>query len=109
MSIPADLVVLAPWKALDSSLDRAALLCIELTATLPMSHVLSGLKVTAVAARVDRDEVFFEVAGSEMPLAVVHMTRQKEMDLRWPNITLFSSWEQWVQEDIQPAHEDYAL
>lgn len=109
MSIPTNVDILAPWKAIEASEERSELLSAELETGLPQKHVLHGLKVTAVAARVDRDDVLFEVVGSEMPLAVVHMTWRKETDPRWPSTKLFRSWEHWVQEDMQPAHEDYAL
>jgi hypothetical protein len=108
MSIPVNIDILAPWEALAGS-ERSASLAAQLETTLPEKHVLRGLKVTAVAARVDRDDVLFEVVGGEMPLAVVHLTWRKEMDSRWPHTTLFRDWKHWVHEDMQPAHEDYDL
>ena len=50
--------------------------------------------------------MLFEVEGGEMPLAVVHMTWQKETDPRWPTTKLFQSWEQWARDEMLPAHED---
>ena len=108
MSIPVNIEMLEPWEALAGS-ERSGFLNAQLETTLSEGHVLRGLKATAVASRRDRDDVLFEVEGGEMPLAVVHMTWQKETDSRWPTTQLFRSWEHWVQEDMQPAHEDYGL
>jgi len=108
MTIPVNVDIVAPWEALARA-ERSEFLAAQLETTLSEKHVLHGLKVTAVAARIDRDDVLFEVAEGEMPLAVVHLTWQKETDSRWPSTKLFRSWEHWVQEDMQPAHEDYGL
>jgi hypothetical protein len=107
MSIPTNIDILPPWKIIEGLGNRSELLSAQLETELPQNHVLHGLKVTAVAARIDRDDVLFEVVKSETPLAVVHMTRGKETDPRWPGTKLFRSWEHWAQEDMQPAHEDY--
>jgi hypothetical protein len=106
MSIPPNIDILTPWEAIEGS-ERSGLLSAQLESELPQKHVLRGLKISAVAARIDQDDVLFEVAGSEIRLAVVHMTWQKETDSRWPSTKLFQSWEHWVREDMQPAHEDY--
>lgn len=108
MSIPTNIDILPPWKIIDGLGNRSALLSAQLETELPQMHVLHGLKVIAVAARIDRDDVLFEVVGSETPLAVVHMTGRKETDSHWPSTKLFRGLEHWVQEDMEPAHEDYA-
>jgi hypothetical protein len=107
MSIPANVDILTPWKAIEDS-GQSRLFSAQLETELPQKHALHGLKVIALAARIDRDDVLFEVPGSETPLAVVHLTWRKERDPRWPSTKLFRSWDHWVQEDMQPAHEDYA-
>lgn len=73
----------------------------------PERHVLHGLKVRAIATRIDRDDVLFEVEGGQMPLAVVHMTWRKETDPRWPRTKLFRCWDDWIRNDMLPAHEEY--
>jgi hypothetical protein len=110
MSIPANVDIQTPWRAIEDS-GRSRLFAVQLETELPQNHVLQGLKVIAVAARIDRDDILFEVLGNEMPLAVVHLTwrKEKEKDSRWPGTKLFRSWEHWVQEDMQLAHEEYAL
>jgi hypothetical protein len=108
MSIPPDIEILIPWEVIGNSPEnRAELLSARLENEVPPKHVLYGLKVNAVATRIDRDDVLFEVAGGEMPLAVVHMTWRKETDSHWPSTKLFRSWEHWILDDMQLAHEDY--
>ena len=68
MTIPININVVVPWKALAGP-EQSRLLTDQLETTLPNKHALSGLKVRAVAARIDRDDVLFEVVGAEMPLA----------------------------------------
>jgi hypothetical protein len=107
--IPEGLVLLKPWTAVHDTpqLQRhAERLSNELQRELPTTHVLFGIKATAVAHRIDQDDVLFELDGS-VPLAVVHLTYSRETDPTWPTTTLFKSWEQWVQEEMIPAHEDY--
>ena len=108
MSVPANIDMLRPWEAIETSGKRAQRFSAQLETTLPLTHVLHGLAVAAVAARIDRDDVLFEVVGGEMPLVVVHLTAKKETDPRWPSTRFFRSWEDWVQEDMRPTHEDYA-
>jgi hypothetical protein len=73
---------------------------------LPAEHSLTGLDVIAVARRSDRDDVLFEVADSETPLAQVHLTWRKERDQKWPRTKFFRNWEQWIPETMSPDHHD---
>ena len=88
---------------------RAVLLSAELEKELPPGHVLCGARATAVATRVDRDDVLFEIEGGKSTLAVVHMTWQREKDPKWPAVKLFSSWDQWIKEEMTPAHEEHMI
>jgi hypothetical protein len=108
LSVPAQLELLVPWEVfLDSSEKRAELLSAELASELCPGHALYGSRARAVAARIDRDDVLFELEGGDMPLAVVHLTWAKESDPRWPLTRFFASWEQWASEEMFPAHEEY--
>ena len=110
MSITDAIQVLKPWRIIADSSEvpnRANLLSARLESELPQEHVLHGLNVRAVATRIDRDDVLFEVEGGHMPLAVVHMTWRKEKDPQYPHTKLFQSWEDWVRNEMIPAHEDY--
>ena len=111
MSIPDGIEFLTPWRLIEDSHEiqnRAGRLSERLQSEVPEKHVLHGLKVRAIATRIDRDDVLFEIEGSgEMCLAVVHMTWRKESDPRWPDTTLFQSWDDWVRNEMLPAHEEY--
>ena len=107
--IPREIQILAPWKALEPTPDRApGFYEAELQRELSPGHVLCGAKVAAIALRVDRDDVLFEVQDAMIPLAVVHLTWQKESSALWPVARLYQSWEQWVRDEMNPAHEDYS-
>jgi len=74
---------------------------------LAQDHVLSGRTIRAVAARVDCDDVLFEVLGSGY--AVVHLTwvSQRASIPRWPMTELFSSFEDWCERRMKPDHDEY--
>ena len=108
MAIPDGIEVLRPWRVIDDSsesLNRADRLSARLQCEIPEDHVLHGLRLRAVATRIDRDDVLFEIDGGRMPLALVHMTWRKETNPDWPGTTLFPSWEDWVLNEMLPAHE----
>jgi hypothetical protein len=108
VSVPENVEILIPWRIItDSSEKSAEVLTAELSSELVPKHVLHGLTARAVAARIDRDDVLFEIEGADMALAVVHLTWRKESDLRWPATRIFASWEQWVRDEMFPAHQEY--
>ena len=110
MSIPNNVEILAPWRIIGSGPDQAPGFHVaELEKEVCRGHVLYGVKATAVALRVDRDDVLFELSGAEKPLAVVHLTWKKEISLLWPLTDFFESWEQWVRDEMVPAHEEQML
>ena len=110
MSAPENLEILIPWRIItDAPEKKGELLTVELSSELSPKHVLYGLAARAVAARIDRDDVLFEIEGSDMPLAVVHLTWRKESDPPWPITRFFASWERWVREEMLPTHEEYSL
>jgi hypothetical protein len=106
MALPQALEILLPWRIISDS-TVAQRLSAELSSELSAKHVLFGLKASAVANRIDRDDVLFEITGGIAPLAVVHMTRQKESDPCWPATRLFASWDEWVQSEMLPAHGEH--
>ena len=61
-----------------------------------------------MAARIDRDDVLFEIEGADMVLAVVHLTWRKESDPRRPTTRFFASWEEWVRDEMLPADQEYS-
>ena len=109
VSVPENVEILVPWRIItDMSEKSAEVLTAELSSELVPKHVLYGLTARAVAARIDRDDVLFEIEGTDMALAVVHLTWRKESDPRWPTTRFFASWEQWVRDGMLPDHQEYS-
>lgn len=110
MAIPTNIEILPPWKVIEPTPDGApGFHATELYKEICAGHVLYGVKVKAVALRVDRDDVLFELVDQKCPLAVVHLTWRKETTPAWPSAKLFESWERWVRDEMIPSHEDYQL
>ena len=110
MPIPESIQVLILWRVIADTPEVpncSNLFSARLESELPQQHILHGLKVRAVATRIDCDEVLFEIEGGQILLAVVHMTWRKETDPQWPGTTLFQSWDDWVTNEMLPAHDDY--
>lgn len=108
MSIPEDIELLIPWQVIPlAQSGRSQSLSAELQREMCPGNVLHGLRANAVAVRNDHGDVLFEVEGGAMPLAVVHLTWQTESDPQWPTTELFESWDQWVRDAVNPAHEEY--
>jgi len=73
MTIPDASEILLPWQIISDSAD-AVRLSTELSSEVPPNHALYGLKATAVANRIDRDDVLFNVDGGSASFAVVHLS-----------------------------------
>jgi hypothetical protein len=101
MHIPAS-QWLDPWIPVSSggALER------ELAMELPARHILKGIPLRAIARRLDNDDVLFELADHEKPLAVVHLSYKRETDPQLPWTVLFDSWEDWVENCMEPDHEE---
>jgi len=106
VTVPDGLEILHPWQIISDSAN-ADRLSGELSAELSPTHPLYGLKASAVANRIDRDDVLFQIDGGSAPLAVVHLSWRKESDPRWPTTKVFASWEEWVRHEMLPTHEEY--
>ena len=107
MPLPDGLEILLPWRKLCALPDEAQRLSAELSSELSPHHVLFGVKATAIARRIDRDDVLFGIAKGSAPLAMVHLSWRKEADPRWPSTKLFTSWNEWVRTEMLPAHENH--
>ena len=85
MAIPDGIEILKPWRVIDGSgsPNRADLLSARLQSEIPEDHILHGLRLRAVATRIDRDDVLFEIDGGRMPVALVHMTWREETNPDW--------------------------
>ena len=110
MAIPKDIAISPPWRVIElpDMRERANLLAAELKKECPPGHILQGLPARAVATRIDRDDVLFEIEGTSQSLAVVHLTWREETDPRWPSTKVFENWEQWINEDMMPSLQDYS-
>jgi hypothetical protein len=97
-----DLSWVEPWERVDP--DTAARLEAELQRELPPGHVLQDKTVSAVARRIDKDDVAY--ALSDGTWAIVHLTHQRENDVQWPNTSLLSSTE--LGDRINRDHAEYA-
>ena len=112
LGIPEDIHILPPWVAIgDPALSeiRAKALTDRLRHDVPHGHPLFGRGITAVAARMDCDDVLFEVDDPVSSLAVVHLTWRRETDPRWPRTTMYKDWREWAAEAMRPDDEDYVL
>jgi hypothetical protein len=81
----------------------------ELSREVMTTHPLFNMKVMAVAFRRDRDDVLFQIEGSDAKYAVVHLTYKRESDPKWPSTTLFKdreSVEQYLAADREEWLED---
>jgi hypothetical protein len=105
MVVPGNIEISSPWRILaPSEADDAERLTAELARELTPGHPLHGLKVKAIARRIDRDDILYEVDDASSPLAMVHLTWSKGTDPRWPKAKLFRSWEHWFNDEMRSAH-----
>jgi hypothetical protein len=105
--VPDDIKWLAPWQPVKSAGDN---LVKELRQELSEYHILHGVRVVAVARRVDRDDVLFTTADPAKPLAVVHLTftGDREREPQWPWTTIYNNWQDWIDRCMLPDHWHYA-
>ncbi len=97
---------LMPWRAVSE--EEAERLCSELRAEACSGHRLLGVEVSALARRVDNDDVLFEIHPSR-EVAVVHLTWRgaREPDPRWPDAEVFDSLERWAMGRMHADHVEY--
>lgn len=76
------------WKSV-GEID-AGILERELARELPAGHVLKNCTVRALARRLDRDDVVFELEDGRR--CVVHLTWKIETDPRWPRYEFVRAW-----------------
>jgi hypothetical protein len=98
---------LEPWSGIQDP-KVCGRLEAELRRELIPTHVLFGLHVTALAQRVDQDDVLFALEDGRV--ADVHLTwaRHPETDPRWPGTELFPSLVAWVADRMIPDRQEVA-
>ncbi|HEY2170414.1 MAG TPA: hypothetical protein VGJ30_12360 [Candidatus Angelobacter sp.] len=107
MPVPKNVQLTKPWQELPA--DQVSVLAAQLHRELSPRHVLYGAEARAVVARVDRDDVLFELIWHAKQLAQVHLTwsQRPPDDPKWPAVQFFATWDDWVQEKLLRDHEDY--
>ena len=102
-----DLEWLEPWSAVVDEKMRAALED-ELAKELGRGHVLFQRPARAIARRYDQDDVLYAIENPSQ-LAVVHLSYAAKPDRPpWPSTSLFDDIAAFIQERMNPDHDDYA-
>ncbi|MCC7376199.1 MAG: hypothetical protein IT581_16190 [Verrucomicrobiales bacterium] len=102
----APLNLLTPWEPIDP--EAAEKYEHEYAMEIAKGHPLYGAPVRAIARRIDRDEVLFELLRSLCDYVVVNLTwsGNEENDRRLPEFELFLH-DEVMDRCIRPAHEKY--
>jgi hypothetical protein len=82
------------WRLVTEAEEQAALVA-ELSRELETNsgHPLAAQRASAIARRIDNDDVLFELMGGRM--AVVHLTYARECSAEWPVTTVFEDAQEW--------------
>jgi hypothetical protein len=80
---------LSPWESVSNSDELRA----ELARECGLLHPLRGTAVTAIARRIDRDDVLFRLDDGSFRVALVHLTYRKEVGPNWPHTVFFANVE----------------
>jgi hypothetical protein len=98
-------VYLDPWTAVHT--EQATRLEEELRREVAEGHVLHGRPARAIARRVDRDDVLFELQDDHA-CAVVHLTWCQGVERPpWPSTHIFESLSAWMNKAMHDDHRDY--
>jgi hypothetical protein len=89
-----------PWRRDFSGLES------ELRREVSARHPLFGVKAIAVA-RGDGDDVLFYLPDYSFPLAVVHLTWQKESTSDFPHTLFYSSVDEFVENRMTPDYQEH--
>ena len=102
--ILADINWVRPWEPVDEGGSLEA----ELRRELIEGHPLFGIPATAVACRIDCDDVLFRTSDADCPFAVVHLTwsASKTKHKDWPWTQCFSSLQEWIEECMKVEHAE---
>lgn len=85
----ADKKLLEPWQITANPSFYET----ELKKEVSFFHPLNWKKVRAIAKRIDRDDVLFEVLNGKLKYAVVHLTWKKESTWKWPSTKFYKDWQ----------------
>ena len=104
--VKTPLQLVAPWEQIDTAM--ATKFEDEYAKEIGKGHPLYGVPVRAIARRIDRDVVLFQLLRHLCDYAVVHLTwsGREEPDPRWPNFDLFLD-DELMEKCIRPAQKEY--
>ncbi len=94
---------LEPWYAIPNPKHIES----QLSSELPRKHILSGIRLTALAQRQDCDDFLFSLHDGTNRVAVVHLTFSRNIDARWSRTELYSSIEIWATEKMHNDHLEF--
>ena len=96
---------LDPWYPIPQ--DISSWVETELQREIIAGHPLYGLKVQAIARRSGYDDYLFFLPNNKLPLAVVHLTFQKETTVNFPHTSFYNSLDDWIENDMKVSHLEY--
>jgi len=105
--VRAPLQLLTPWEPIDPA--DSAKFEDEYAVEIGKAHPLYGVPVKAIARRVDRDDVLFELLRHLCDYAVVHLTwsGKEESGPAWPACQIYADADDLMEQCIGPAHQEY--
>ncbi len=98
---------LEPWVRYDAPNNGAAEK--ELQNELSKMHVLYELSCNALAHRIDRDDVLFQLNDETGRVAVVHLTYsgKSEKSSEYPKTVVYTSLEEWATSTMVMDSKEY--
>lgn len=98
--------IMLPWEPTG---EEAINLNRELLREVGSGHLLCGRSMTAIAKRVDCDDVLFRADHDSSFYAVVHLTwrGETEDDPKWPAAEIYGSFAEWLERRMQLDHDGY--
>jgi hypothetical protein len=100
-----NLEFLEPWvSASDDSLIHA-----ELQKELSNAHILFQKELVLVGRSLQTDDFLFKIDNSDFEYCIVHLTwsSKKETNPIFPSTKFYKNWEEFVEQEMRPIHEEY--
>jgi len=91
------------WRGVEAK--EAAVLEAEIARELSPAHALSGLRLSAIARNLGRDDALFRNLASVSEVCCVHLTWRAESDPTWPHCVRYESLAAFVQRWAEDSAE----